>query len=435
MAGGLAMTVMMDITSRRTGKKLSPFVQRALFNMAANGLALAIGGGLYALLGGRVGNVALLSNVLPALLAAVCVEFVNAGAIVGVVSLQTRQPALHIWRQNVSWAIPMNIVSMTVGGGGLASGYHIAGHFGLVVFFLPLALTIYAFRLYVAHTKSQMASLEDIIAVRTHDLEKANQELKRLDATKTHFYSVINHEMRTPLTAVLGYTELLQIRDDVISPAERKRMMASVRGCSQRLLDLVNNMLDIARIEDGKLSIVQDIMEIVPVIDQALAIVQPMAKDKDVYVRVDVPPNTPYLWGDAKRVSQILINLLGNAVKYTPNTGRVTIAVRPSATPDLVEISVADTGIGIPADRLPFIFDRFSRIERAEIQHTVGTGLGLSIAQGLVKAHGGEIWVESEEGHGTCFSFTLPIAKPPTDELRLEEMPVRAETTVTAPDS
>ena len=138
-----------------------------------------------------------------------------------------------------------------------------------------------------------------------------------------------------------------------------------------------------------------------------------MAEKKLISVNVDVSPMIPDVRGDPRRVSQILVNLLSNAVKYSPDTGSVTIAAQSNGTGNRVEISVTDNGIGIPADQLPHIFDRFSRIERDVIQHTVGTGLGLSIAKGLVEAHGGQIWAESEEGRGTCFTFTLPIAEQP----------------------
>jgi signal transduction histidine kinase len=302
----------------------------------------------------------------------------------------------------------MAILSMVVGGGGLAMGYQIAGLLGLAVFFLPLVLTAYAFRLYVSQSKAQMARLEEMVAERTQDLEKANEELKRLDQVKTSFFSMINHEMRTPLTAIIGYIDLLLARNS-LTPDENQ-MVYTMRNNSRRLLELVNNILDISRIEDGKLTLVRRGIEMRPVVNQAIDAVKPMADKKHITINVDIPPQIPAVWGDPKRVHQILLNLLSNAVKYTPDTGMVTVTAQPSESPDMVEIGVRDTGIGIPSSLLPIIFDRFSRIERPEIEHTVGTGLGLSIAKGLVEVHGGEILVESEEGHGTCFTFTLPVA-------------------------
>jgi signal transduction histidine kinase len=385
-------------------------LQRVLFNMAAHGLAAPVAGGVYLLTGGRIGDLAVFSNLLPMILAAVTFRIVNSGLVVGVVSLQTGQPALQVWRRNMSWiSTPIDLLGMVLGGGGMALGYQIAGILGAGVFFLPLVLTIYAYRLYTAQTKAQMARLEQIIAERTQELAKANEELKRLDQAKTNFVSVINHEMRTPLTAIYGYTELLLLRSDVLS-AEQRHMLSNVKDSTQRLMELVNNLLDVSRIEDGKLTIVPEVMEVLPALEKALAIVQPMADKKHISMQVDMAPALPAIWGDAKRVSQILVNLLSNAVKYTPDTGIITVTALQNSTPSMVEIQVTDNGIGIPSGLLPHIFDRFSRVERTAIQHTIGTGLGLSITKGLVEAHGGNIWVESEEGHGTCFTFTLPVA-------------------------
>jgi signal transduction histidine kinase len=428
MSGGLVSTLVMDRHSEHQARPgRAPLWQRVPFNMAGLGLPVPIAGAVYVLAGGTIGQVALLSNLLPMVLAALSYEIVNAGLIVGVVSLQTGQPVTRIWRQNLSWLTPMNVLSMVVGGGALAMGYQIAGVLGVAVFFLPLLLTFYAFRLYVSRSKAQMAGLEEIVAERTLDLEKANEELKRLDQVKTSAFSVINHEMRTPLTAIIGYIDLLLARDPLTS--DQEHMLSTIRNNSHRLLDLVNNILDISRIEDGKLTLVRRNIGVLPAVTQALDVVKPIAHKKHIAINVDIAPEIPDVWGDTKRVHQILVNLLSNAVKYTPDTGAVILAVGYEKTADMVEISVRDTGIGIPADLLPSIFDRFSRVERPEIQQTVGTGLGLSIAKGLVEAHGGEIWVDSEEGLGTCFTFTLPIAteRPPVLATPLPEQAATEE--------
>lgn len=407
MIGGLVITLVAHRRQARAGR--APLLQRVLFNMAARGLSVPLAGGVYLLSGGSVGEVALLSNLLPMVLAAVTTEFANAALVIGVVSLQTGQPALQVFRQNISWAIPMSILGMVVGGGGLALGYQIADILGLVVFFLPIVTTIYAFNLYVRQTKAQMDRLEEIIAERTDDLKKANEELKQLDRVKTRFFSVINHEMRAPLTAIMGYSDLL-LFSNVLS-LDQRRMVDTVKENSQRLLDLVNNILDISRLEDGRLNILPQAISLLAAAEEALSVVKPMAEKKSISIGMNIPPTIPNVYGDPRRVSQILVNLLSNAVKYTPDTGHVAVAARMNKTANMVEISVMDTGIGIPTDLLPHIFDRFSRFERDEIRHTVGTGLGLSIARGLVEAHGGEIWVEGEEGVGTTFTFTLPVAE------------------------
>jgi signal transduction histidine kinase len=383
-------------------------MQRIFFNAAAFGLPVVIAGQVFTWLGGKVGQVAVVTNLLPMILAAIIIEIANGAFVVGAVSLQTGQPAFQIWLQNVSWAIPLNILGMFIGGGGLALGYQIAGVLGLIVFFLPIAFTIYAFRLYVRQTKAQMAHLEEIIAERTDNLLSANKELVRLDRLKASFFSVINHEMRSPLTAIIGYTALLL--SDAPLASMQPEMLRKVLDNGQRLLDLVNNLLDISRLEDGKLQIQPQVVDLGDLADQAVAVVKPMAEDKRISITLNVPSALPSVYGDPRRVDQILINLLSNAVKYTPDTGSVTLSAQKDGAGDMVRISVADTGTGIPAELLPHIFDRFVRAERAERSHTTGTGLGLTIAKGLVEAHGGKIWVESEEGNGSTFTFTLQTA-------------------------
>ncbi len=423
MAGGVAITLVADMANRRRDRPRdgSALLQRVLFNMAALGLSAAASGGVYVVSGGRVGEVALLSNLLPMVLAVASNEIVNAVLVIGVVSLQTGRPPFQIWRQSVSWVVPISILSMAIGGAGLALGHQLAGPLGLGVFFLPLALTIYASRSDVRQTKNQMARLEEIIAERTDDLREANEELKRMDRAKMNFFAVVNHDMQDPLTAVLGYTDLLSMKSP-LSPKQEDTLHI-LKDSSERVLDLVNNILDISRLEDGKLTIVPQAMAVLPAVNQALAVIKPMAEKKLISISADVSPTIPDVRGDPKRVGQILVNLLSNAVKYTPDTGSVTIAARRNEMENMVEISVTDNGLGIPADHLPHVFDRFSRIERAETRHTVGTGLGLSIAKALVEAHGGEIRVNSEEGHGTCFTFTLPIAEPFSMEPLLQEHP------------
>jgi signal transduction histidine kinase len=409
MVGGAVATVATDYSQKNHGRASTvPLLQRLLFNMASLGLAVTTAGNIYTLAGGRVGSVSLVSNVIPIALAAVSTEAVNAAVVVIAASLQTGVRPLQVWKQNVSWALPINLLGLAVGGGGLALGFQVAGVLGAGVFLLPVLLTIYAFRLYVLKTKTQMGRLEEAISERTADLQRTNEELRELDRLRTRFFSVINHEMRNPLTAVLGFIDILA--SDGSMTADQQEMLSKMGDNGQRLLDLVNNILEISSLQSGKLTISPQPMSILPAVQQALTAVEPVSAEKHIQTRVDVPANLPDVLADPRRVVQVLINLLSNSVKYTNGTGSITISARKSPKGRMVEISVADNGIGIPADHLPRIFDCFARIERAETQNTVGTGLGLYIAKGLVEAHGGEIRVESQVGRGSCFTFTLPSA-------------------------
>jgi hypothetical protein len=183
-AGGLATTLVKFFADQHSGRPSGvSLVRKALFNMAAHGLAIAAAGGVYLLCGGKASEIALFTNLIPMVLAAAVVEIVNAGLVIGAVSLQTGRPMLEIWKQNVSWAIPIDVLGMVVGGGALALGYQIAGLLGLGVFCLPIALTIYAFRLYVRQTKAQMTRLEEIVTERVNELAGTGRDAKAAGPT------------------------------------------------------------------------------------------------------------------------------------------------------------------------------------------------------------------------------------------------------------
>jgi signal transduction histidine kinase len=408
MVGSILTTFVAEVAIRQQERPRASLLRRAFFNMAALGLPTVIAGWVYVLLNGKVGEVALWSNLLPMAFTATTVEFLNAALVIGAVSLQTGQPAFEIWKRNVSWAAPMNILGMIVGGGGLALGYKIAGMLGLVVFFLPIALAIYAFRLYVAQTKAQMERLEETITERTDDLQRVNEALTKSNQIKTSFVSVINHEMRTPVTAILGYVELM-LNEKTPLPSFHLDMVHRIQDQGQRLANLANNLLDISRLEEEKLSLELQALDIASIISQTVAASKPVAERKHISIGVDVPDALPDILGDSQRVTQVLTNLLSNAIRYTPDTGSIIITACVDETADMVRISVADTGAGIPTDLLPHVFDRFYRAEHDLRMNIVGIGLGLSVAKRLVEIQGGEIWAESEEGKGSTFTFALPI--------------------------
>jgi signal transduction histidine kinase len=410
MVSGLVATFLIDLGRKRLPKSGSapPFLQRVLFNMATLGLSIGMAGGVYLLTGGHIGTFDLPANLIPIGLSAIVAEVLNALFVIGAVALQIKQSPLQVWKQNISWAVPINILAMIIGGTSLAIGYQLAGFLGLLVFTLPVVLTIYAFRLYVQQTKAQMARLEEIIADRTQALQAANEELMRLDKVKMGFFSMINHEMRNPLTAILGYVDLVGYHDPLTG--EQLNMLGLIKRNGQALLGLVNNILDIARMEDGKLTIIPEAMDVQSIAEDAIAVLRPEAEYKQIKIQFDLPPTLPRIYADPKRVRQILINLLSNAVKYTPDAGSVCLRIEPHCDQPMLEFKVIDSGFGIPADQLSMLFDRFSRVERPEIQDIAGTGLGLSITKGLIEAQGGTISVASEEGSGTQFSFTLPLA-------------------------
>jgi len=214
----------------------------------------------------------------------------------------------------------------------------------------------------------------------------------------------IVHEMRTPLTSIIAYTDLMQ-RPDTTVP-QCSQFADVVRGEAERINEMTNNFLDLARLESGRASLARDPVDLSTVIHMAVNVLRPQANAKQIVLLVDVAATLPSVMGDAQRLHQVLLNLLSNAIKYCRQGDTVTVTARREE--DHLNIIVADTGPGIPADALPNIFERFYRVPGME-DRILGTGLGLTIARQIVEAHGGEIYAESEEGHGATFTFTLPV--------------------------
>jgi signal transduction histidine kinase len=215
----------------------------------------------------------------------------------------------------------------------------------------------------------------------------------------------IVHEMRTPLVSIMGYADLMQ-RPDATLP-QCHQFACIIQAEAERLNGLASNFLDLARLESGRADMSHDPVDLNTVIRMAVSVLAPQADAKQIVLSVGVPTDLPFLTGDAQRLHQVMLNLMGNAIKYCRPGDNVT--VRAWSDGDRLSVSVADTGPGIPKDALPHLFERFYRVA-GEMGKAVGTGLGLTIARQIVEAHGGEIAVSSEEGHGATFTFTLPLA-------------------------
>lgn len=228
------------------------------------------------------------------------------------------------------------------------------------------------------------------------------------DRAKTEFISTVSHELRTPMTSIKGYADLLMLGMAGPLGEQQKHFIGIIRNNAERMVALVSDLLDISRIESGRVQLDLQAVHIHEVVGQVVHTLQGRAQSKGLSLQVDVSGDLPPVWGDSNRVAQILTNLIGNAIQYTPPAGRVTVSARVSG--DMLEVSVADTGIGISKENQRKIFDRFFRADDPLVQETPGTGLGLPITAYLVQMHGGQIWVESELGEGSTFTFTLPLA-------------------------
>src|SRR2546422_3960651 len=229
-------------------------------------------------------------------------------------------------------------------------------------------------------------------------------ELRRLEQVRTEFVANVSHELRTPLTAIHGYLETL-LSGALEDREHARRFLEIVFRHTERLGRLLNDLTDLSNIELGKVSLRLATTALRPVVDSVLEIVAAKARDGSVALATDVA-DTLTVHADHDRLAQILINLVDNAVKYTPPGGTVTV-LGSVADDERVEVMVRDTGVGIPHADLPRITERFYRVDKARSRELGGTGLGLAIVKHLVLAHGGELTIESEEGQGTTVRFTL----------------------------
>ncbi len=214
------------------------------------------------------------------------------------------------------------------------------------------------------------------------------------------------HELRTPLTSIVGYSKLLLTTH--LDQGTTNQFLEVINREALRLGDLVNDFLDLARLESGRARLTFQAVDMRQVIDDAVAVIQPQAEEHDLELLLDVPPTLPPILGDEKRMKQVLLNLASNAVKYNREGGQIRITA--SANEEEIQIAVSDTGRGVRPEDMDKLFDKFQRIEETE-SSAKGTGLGLPITKQLIEIHGGQMEVTSEWGQGSTFAFTLPIAE------------------------
>ena len=243
----------------------------------------------------------------------------------------------------------------------------------------------------------------------TGELSAANERLKELDRLKDDFVATVSHELRTPLTAIRTFSEILRDNPDV-DPAERARQLGIVIRESERLTRLINQILDISKLESGNAAWQESRVDLKEVILDTVTAMDQVFQDRHIQVEVRMPERVSAMSGDVDRIIQVMLNLLSNAVKFCdPAKGRVEVAL--SERDGHLRVDVRDNGPGISADDRAIIFDKFRQGGDTLTDKPQGTGLGLHICRHIVEHHGGRLWVESLPGDGACFSFTLPIAR------------------------
>jgi DNA-binding response OmpR family regulator/nitrogen-specific signal transduction histidine kinase len=271
------------------------------------------------------------------------------------------------------------------------------------------------------------------------ELEEANKELKVLDQLKLEFLANMSHELRTPMNSIIGYTQLLL--DGVDGPIndDQRESLERVERNAEHLLSLINDILDLSKIEAGKMVLELKAVSLKDVVDDTVDTIAPLAEDKQQELVVEVAEQLPPVMGDADKLRQILINLLNNAIKFTPRRGTIILHAEPwrgdvsadlDAGKDYLLVEVRDTGIGIKKEDMDRLFGEFVQLDASASRKYGGTGLGLSITKRLVEMHHGAIWVDSEYGKGSTFSFLIPFAEPLPEELMVGMPAVKPETDV-----
>ena len=305
----------------------------------------------------------------------------------------------------------------------------------LALFAGHAAIAIENARLYAAD-RAHATELEARVAERTRDLEVANAKLAAASQHKSEFLANMSHEIRTPLNSILGFTQMLQEQGKAHFSDKHLRYLNNVHASGEHLLQLITDIVDLAKVEAGKFSLSPKPLAVSAVVQDILVIARGLANKKSQQIVTDVPDDLPLLVADPVRLKQILFNLFSNAVKFTPDQGTITLQVRtvpgdsgapgagraapdhgspipwpPSVAPAAwLELAISDTGAGIRSVDLSRLFTEFTQLETTKAQRHEGAGLGLALTKRLVELHGGRVWAASEgEGRGSTFTVRLPL--------------------------
>ena len=258
----------------------------------------------------------------------------------------------------------------------------------------------------LAELRDLNRTLEDRIRERTTELEEGSRALALASRHKSDFLANISHELRTPLNAILGFNELILSGVYGDLPADVRRPLTDIGKSGKHLLRLINDVLDLSKIEAGRMDLALAECSVDDIVNTVRTYLLPLAAEKGLDFVTDVAPELPLAYCDGKRITQCLMNLAGNAVKFT-REGRVTISAAQNG--DMFVFKVSDTGMGIAKDDIPNLFAEFRQADATIARDYGGTGLGLSITKKFIDMHGGSIGVKSEQGQGSTFTFTIPV--------------------------
>jgi signal transduction histidine kinase len=239
------------------------------------------------------------------------------------------------------------------------------------------------------------------------ELEGANRELSAASQHKSEFLANMSHELRTPLNAIIGFSEVLSERMFGDLNDKQDEYLKDIHASGQHLLSLINDILDLSKIEAGRMELELTDFDLPTAIDNALMLVRERAGRRSIVLHTAVDARLGQVWADERKVRQVVLNLLSNAIKFTPEGGRIEVLAAPKD--GSVEVSVSDTGVGIAPEDQEAVFEEFRQVGTAE-KKVEGTGLGLALSRKFIELHGGKIWVKSQVGAGSTFTFTLPLS-------------------------
>ncbi len=350
------------------------------------------------------------------------VYYLHTVVVAFAMSLELRVGVWKVWAEHFRWLLPQYMV-LSLLALLLALAYREFGLVGALAFVAPALMMRFVAKQYVDRTVGnvrQLRALNAELAEQIAQRAAAEKEIARLAREaasaeaaqevariRGELMSVVSHEMRTPLGSLIGFTELLMTRD--LSQEERHECLTLMYEEGHRLASLINDFLDLQRMESN-----QQTMRIEPVDLAALAqrVARVAGDDPDRPIELNLPPDLPAVPADPDRLEQVLLNLLSNARKYSPDGGHIELSIRQVG--GFVEVVVEDRGLGLPAEAIPHLFDKFFRVDNSDRRKIQGTGLGLAIVKQIVVAHGGQVWAESDGlGQGARFCFTLPLAHAP----------------------
>jgi len=382
-------------------------MERLGVNIGMHSTAMFLAGIAFEWLARGIAGSPILGTTIAWFVSALIADQANLWLLIGIIYLAHGVKPLDTWRENL-WAIPINVLVMAVGGGLLAFSVQTFGTLGIVGFFLPIALSAYAYRYIVWNAKKQMIELEELVTLRTQALAEANEELMNLQKDKDAFLAVLTHDMRTPLTSIQGYASILSVQP--LSQEQQTSMAKVILHNGETLLDIVNNMLEIEQMKSATALVLErSIFDLTHLVEMAKEATQTQAMEKSIQLACQTADVPIMVYADKKKIERVLLNLTSNAIKYTPREGHVWLRAAANGLYAIIEIS--DDGYGIPEDELAYIFDTYRRVKEHE-HLAVGTGLGLTIVKSLVEAHEGHISVQSQLDVGSTFTVKIPLATP-----------------------